>query len=70
MILHYANAFSARKDSAVILWSPSGDTDINVLPTALLQNYKSHLLNMLQGVRKRDDGLNISHSIKKVAVPY
>ena len=37
-ILHCANASSASKDSAVILSSPSGDTDINVLGTALLQN--------------------------------
>ena len=43
VILHYANALSANKDGAVILCSPSGDTDINVLATALLQNYKIQL---------------------------
>ena len=42
-ILHYANALSASKGSAVILCSPSGDTDSNVLATALLKNYMSRL---------------------------
>ena len=40
VILHCANALSASKDSAVISCSPSGDTDITVLATSLLQNYK------------------------------
>ena len=43
VILHCANALSASKEIAVILCSPSGDTGINVLATALLQNYKSLL---------------------------
>ena len=43
MIQNCANALSTSKGSAVILYSPSGDTDINVLATALLQNYKSRL---------------------------
>ena len=43
VILHCANALSASKDSALILCSPSGDTDINVLATALLENYNSRL---------------------------
>ena len=60
-ILHYANALSASKGSAVILCSPSGDTDNNVLATALLKNYMSRLLNMVQEVTKRDVGLKISH---------
>ena len=38
VILHCVNALSGNKDSAVILCSPFGDTDINVLATALLQN--------------------------------
>ena len=43
VILHCANTLSASKESVVILCSPSGDTDINVLATALLYNYKSRL---------------------------
>ena len=42
--LHCVNALSASKDSALILCSLSGDTDVNVLATVLLQNYKSRLL--------------------------
>ena len=41
VILHYANALSASKDSAVILRSSSGDTGINVFATPLLQSYMS-----------------------------
>ena len=43
VILQFAKALSASKDCTVILCSPSGNTDINVLATALLQNYKSRL---------------------------
>ena len=43
VVLHCANALSASKGSAVILCSPFGHTDINVLTTALLQNYMSRL---------------------------
>ena len=62
MILHCANALSASKDSTVILCFPSGDIDINVLATVLLQNARvDYLLHMVQGVTKRDVGLKISY---------
>ena len=42
--LHYPNAFPASTGNTVILCSPSGYIDINVLVTALLQNYKSQFI--------------------------
>ena len=50
------------KDSAVIFSSPFGDTDINVLACSCYKITRvNYLLNMVQGVTKRDVGLKISH---------
>ena len=54
VISHCANALSASKDGAVILRSPSGNTDIDVLAAALLQNYKIQLfIEYGSGVNKK-----------------
>ena len=62
MILHYANAFPANKYSAVVLCSHTGELILRFLQLLCYKITRvNYLLNIVQGVTKRDDVLKILH---------